>query len=303
MARLGNLTYSERMTNTTATPTAQITPTTRTTLVLGANGKTGRRVTDRLTAAGRPVRAASRSSETRFDWEDEATWAPALAGVDAVYITYYPDLAFPGAAGIVGTFADLAVTNGVERLVLLSGRGEEGARQAEVRVENSGADWTLVRCAFFNQNFSETFVDSVRYGTLAMPGGDTAEPFVDADDIADVVFDALTDDRHIGQLYELTGPRLLTLTEAAAELSSAVGREVRYLPVTPKEYASELVTHGLTEEEAVPISELIAEVLDGRNSYLTDGVQQALGRPAHDFADYARDTAATGVWNLEGRAS
>jgi uncharacterized protein YbjT (DUF2867 family) len=273
-----------------------------TTLVIGAAGKTGRRVTDRLIAAGVRVRPASRSGETRFDWEDEATWAPALAGVDAVYITYYPDLAFPGAADTVGSFADLAVANGVLRLVLLSGRGEEGARQAEVRVQESGAEWTIVRCAFFNQNFSETFVDAVRFGTLAMPGGDTVEPFVDADDIADVVVASLTDDRHIGQLYELTGPRLLTLAEAAAELSSAVGREVRYVPVTAEKYASELVTHGLPQEEAVPISELIAEVLDGRNSRLTDGVQRALGRPPRDFADYARDTAATGVWNLEGEA-
>ena len=271
-------------------------------LVLGASGKSGRRVTERLTAAGRPVRAASRSGETRFDWEDEATWAPALAGVDAVYITYYPDLAFPGAADSVGTFADLAVANGVKRLVLLSGRGEEAARQAEMRVENSGADWTIVRCAFFNQNFSEVFVDAVRYGALALPGGESAEPFLDADDIADVVFAALTDDLHIGQLYELTGPRLLTFTEAAAELSTAVGREVQYLPVTAEEYASELVTYGLSEEEAVGISELFAEVLDGRNSYLTNGVQQALGRPPRDFADFARNTAATGVWNLEGEA-
>ncbi len=295
MDRLDSRAYTARMTNTTSTR--------HTTLVLGASGKTGRRVTDRLTAAGRPVRAASRSGETRFDWHDEATWAPALAGVDAVYITYYPDLAFPGAADIVGTFADLAVANGVRRLVLLSGRGEEGARQAEVRVQNSGADWTLVRCAFFNQNFDEAFVDSLRAGVLAVPGGDTAEPFLDADDIADVVFAALTDDRHIEQLYELTGPRLLTFTEVAAELSTAIGRAVHYLPVTPKEFASELVASGFPEEEAVPISQLFAEVLDGRNSYLTDGVQRALDRPPRDFADYARDTAATGVWNLEALAS
>ena len=271
-------------------------------LVLGATGKTGKRVVERLTAAGHPVRAASRSGETRFDWENEATWAPALDGVGAVYITYYPDLAFPGAADTVGGFADLAVANGVRRLVLLSGRGEEGARQAEERVQNSGADWTLVRCAFFDQNFEEAFVDAVRHGILAVPGGDTAEPFLDADDIADVVFAALTDDRHIGQLYELTGPRLLTFTEAAAELSTALGRGVQYLPVTPEEYATELVTYGLSEEEAVGISELFAEVLDGRNSYLTDGVQRALGRPPRDFADFARDAAATGVWNLEGEA-
>ena len=274
-----------------------------TTLVIGAGGKTGRRVTNRLIAAGCRVRPASRSGETRFDWQDEATWELALAEVDAVYITYYPDLAFPGAADIVGSFADLAVAKGVRRLVLLSGRGEDGARQAEMRVQGSGADWTIVRCAFFNQNFSETFVDAVRYGTLAMPGGNTAEPFLDADDIADVVVAALTDDRHIGQLYELTGPRLLTLAEAAAELSSAMGREVRYVPVTPEEYASELVTHGLPAEEAVPLSELIAEVLDGRNSYLSDGVQQALGRSPRDFADYTRDAAATGVWNVEEKVS
>ena len=95
------------------------TPTTTTTRVLGASGKTGRRVAERLTGAGRPVRAASRSGETRFDWEDDTTWAPALGGVDAVYITYHPDLAFPGAADTVGTFADLAVASGVRRLVLV----------------------------------------------------------------------------------------------------------------------------------------------------------------------------------------
>jgi len=295
MARPGSRAYLSPMTNTRKAPP--------TTLVIGARGKTGRRVVDRLAAAGRPVRAASRSGDTPFDWDDPATWAPALNGVHAVYITYYPDLAFPGAADTVGSFADQAVAAGARRLVLLSGRGEQGARRAELRVESSGADWTLVRCAFFNQNFSETFVDAVRYGRLAMPGGDTTEPFLDADDIADVVFAALTDDRHIGQLYELTGPRLLTLRQAAAEIGSALGRKVQYLPVTPQEYASELVTHGMPDEEAVPLSELIAEVLDGRNSYLTDGVQQALGRPARDFADYVRNTAATGVWNLEAKAS
>jgi uncharacterized protein YbjT (DUF2867 family) len=270
-----------------------------TTLVIGARGKTGRRVADRLIKAGKRVRPASRSSGTRFDWGDQSTWRPALDGVDAAYITFYPDLALPGAAETVGAFADLAVANGVRRLVLLSGRGEAGARQAELRIQESGADWTIVRCAFFNQNFSETFVDAVRCGSLAMPGGDTAEPFLDADDIADVVCAALTDDRHIGQLYELTGPRLLTLAEVAAEVGAALGREVRYLPLTAESYAGELIAHGLPGEEAVPIAELIAEVLDGRNAYLTDGIQRALGRPPRDFRDYARATAATGVWSLD----
>jgi len=268
-------------------------------LVIGASGKTGRRVTDRLIAAGRRVRPVSRSTDPRFDWQDDTTWAGALDGVDAAYITYFPDLALPGAAETIDAFARLAVARGVRRLVLLSGRGEAGAQKAERYLQESGADWTVVRCAFFSQNFDENFADSVRHGVVAMPAGDTAEPFVDADDIADVVVAALTDDRHIGQLYELTGPRLMTLAQAADELGAAMGRKVRYVPVTAEEFGAELGTHGIPEQAATHLAELLTEVLDGRNAHLTDGVQRALGRAPRDFADYARDTAATGAWNAE----
>lgn len=288
------------MTSNTKTPFIK---TKQTILVIGANGKTGRRVVQRLRAADYPVKAASRSSETPFDWNDTATWAPALAGAHAVYITFYPDLAFPGAAEKVEAFSKLAVSLGTKRLVLLSGRGEEGARDAEIRLENSGADWTVVRCSVFNQNFSESFAEAICYGHLSMPAGDTREPFVDGEDIADVVFAALTDDRHIGQLYELTGPRLLTITQVAQELSQAIGREVHYHAVSVDEYARELIAHDFSEEEAQPIAQLISDVLDGRNAYLTDGVQRALGREPRDFADYAREAAASGIWNLERVAS
>jgi uncharacterized protein YbjT (DUF2867 family) len=270
---------------------------TGTTLVIGAGGKTGRRVAERLIASGMQVRAASRSAETRFDWEHPDTWAPALAGVAAVYITYHPDLALPGAADTVGAFADLAVTRGARRLILLSGRGEAGARAAERRLRESGAQWTIVRCAFFNQNFEDRLVEAVRRGVLAMPGGETAEPFVDAEDIADVVYAALTDDRHVGQLYELTGPRLMTFADVAAELSAAVGRAVRYVPVAPEGFAHALTAQGLPADMSESIAQLVAEVLDGRNAYLTDGVQRALGRPPRDLRDYARATAAAGVWD------
>ncbi len=266
-------------------------------LIIGATGKTGRRVAARLTAAGLPIKAASRNGQTRFEWNDKSTWAPALEGAGAAYITYYPDLAFPGAAETVEEFAKLAVASGVKRLVLLSGRGEEGAQDAEQRVRNSGADYTLVRAAFFNQNFSEAFAETIQHGVLAMPGGDTAEPFLDAEDIADVVTAALTDDKHIGELYELTGPRLLTLADAAADLSAAMGRPLQYIPVAAADYAEGLIASGFSADEATPIAGLIAEVLDGRNSYLTDGVERALGRPPRDFADWARETAAAGVWD------
>ena len=275
-----------------------------TTLVIGASGKTGRRVAQRLTADGLSVRPASRMAEAHFDWNDPATWGLALDSAAAAYITYYPDLTLPGAAETVGAFAEQAVAAGVRRLVLLSGRGEAGARDAEQHLQQSGADWTIVRCAFFNQNFSESFfAEAVLSGRLAMPGGDTREPFVDADDIADVAYAALTDDRHIGQLYELTGPRLLTLADAAAELSAALGREVDYQPITADAYARELTALGLPAQDAEPIAALIAEVLDGRNAHLADGVQRALGRPPRDFRDYARNAAASGAWSLEQTAA
>ncbi len=176
------------------------------TLVVGGTGKTGRRVAERLTARGGPVRIGSRSGEPPFDWRDQATWAPALRDVESAYVTYYPDLAVPGAAATVGAFARLAVRNDVRRLVLLSGRGEEGALLGEREVQDSGADWTILRSAWFSQNFGEGFfLDQVLGGEVALPVGSVREPFLDAEDIADVAVAALTEPRHVGQLYEPDG--------------------------------------------------------------------------------------------------
>lgn len=120
-----------------------------TTLVLGGTGKTGRRVAQRLRARGLPVRVGSRSGQPPFDWDDQTTWAPTLRDVESVYVTYSPDLAVPRAAATVGSFADLAVEPGARRLVLLSGRGEEGALLGEQAVRESGADWTILRSSWF----------------------------------------------------------------------------------------------------------------------------------------------------------
>src|SRR5262245_12908575 len=93
------------------------------TLVLGGTGKTGRRVAARLEQRGLPVRVGSRSGVPSCDWNDESTWEPALQGVQSAYVTYYSDLAFPGAADAVRSFAKAAVESGVRKLALLSGRG------------------------------------------------------------------------------------------------------------------------------------------------------------------------------------
>jgi uncharacterized protein YbjT (DUF2867 family) len=270
------------------------------TLVLGGTGKTGRRVAQRLTARGLSVRVGSRSGEPPFDWDDEATWAPALKDVGSVYVSYYPDLAVPGSVAAVRSFAKLAAERGIRRLVLLSGRGEEEAQRAERAVQEVSAGWTIVRCSWFNQNFSENYLlEPILEGEVVLPAGDVPEPFVDTDDIADVAVAALTEEGHAGQLYELTGPRLLTFAEAVAEISQATGRKIRFVPITVEEYASVLAEQEVPAGFVWLLTYLFTEVLDGRNAYLTDGVQRALGREPRDFADYARDAATTGIWGGE----
>lgn len=275
------------MTQTTKNPT-------QTTLVIGGTGKTGRRVAEKLAALGRPVRVGSRHGEPAFDWNEPATWLPALEAVDRVYVTYYPDLAFPGAVEQVGAFAQLAVAVGARRLVLLSGRGEEAAQRSEEALKASGADWTVVRSSWFNQNFDESFfLEPVLAGEIALPTADAVEAFVDTDDVADVVVAALTDDRHIGKTYELSGPRLLSFSDVAAELSKVTGREIAYVPVSDADYRAVLRENDLPEDFA----ELFTLILDGRNAHLVHGVEEVLGRPPRDFADFAREASATGVWD------
>lgn len=271
--------------------------TAKTTLVLGGTGKTGRRIVEQLAARKMPVRIGSRSAKPSFEWENRSTWSAALVNVDAIYISYYPDLAAPGATDAIQAFTDLAVRSGVRRLVLLSGRGEPEAQRCEEIVKNSGAQWTVLRCSWFNQNFSENYLlEPILAGEVALPAPNVGEPFVDADDIADAAVAALTDDKHIGQLYELTGPRLLTFAEAIAEIAKASGREIRYVQVPMDDYMVALEQAQLPPEFSALIKYLFTEVLDGRNAYLTDGVQRALGRAPTDFAEYARRAAASGAW-------
>ncbi len=268
-----------------------------TTLVLGGTGKTGRRVVERLAARGVSVQVGSRSGEPRFDWENRATWAPALHGATSAYVSFFPDLAVQGSAEAIAALSELAVGGGTRRLVLLSGRGEEEAQRAEEALQASGAEWTVVRCSWFMQNFSESyFAESVLAGEVALPVGAVGEPFVDVEDIADVAVAALTEDGHAGRLYELTGPRLLTFEEAVAEIAAASGRPVRFVPVTIEQYTAAMAQEGVPGDIVSLLTYLFTEVLDGRNAHLADGVQRALGREPRDFREFAREAAAAGAW-------
>ncbi|MEX5727516.1 uncharacterized protein Ga0609869_000869 [Rhodovulum iodosum] len=265
-------------------------------LVIGATGKTGRRVASRLEARGLPVRRGSRRSATPFDWDAPETWTPALRGTRAAYVTYFPDLAFPGAVEKLESLCETARDVDVEHLVLLSGRGEHHARLGEEVVRNCGVDFTIIRAAWFAQNFSEGYLrDPVLAGVLPMPGGDVAEPIIDIDDIADVAVAALTEEGHKGELYEVTGPRLMTFADMAGELSRATGREIRHIPISFEAFHANIAEAGGPFVADV-FTAIARETLDGRNAHTTDGVMRALGRGARDFAEFARAAAQTGAW-------
>ncbi|CQR60875.1 NAD(P)H-binding protein [Streptomyces leeuwenhoekii] len=273
-------------------------------LVTGATGKSGRRVVSRLRAAGLPVRAASRNGEHVFDWTDRGTWDAALEGVRSVYIVQMDG------TKLVRPFVERAVRHGVRRLVLASGRGiddpdyakdsggvREGILDSEAAVRESGLEWTISRPGWFAQNFSEGFfADGIRAGELRLPAGDGAAGFVDAEDIAAVVVAALTDDRHAGRIYELSGPRAVTLAEAVATISEATGRDIRYVPLSVEEYVAELVRQGVPPADARAFADVVEPLGKGTDAYLSDGVQRALGRPPRTFAEFARSTAAAGGW-------
>lgn len=271
-------------------------------LVLGGTGKIGRRVASRLSDIDVPIRIGSRRGEPPFDWTDRTTWSPALSGVSSAFISFYPDLSVSGAPASVGGLAEAAVQSGVGKLVLLSGRGEEEAQRSEQALaeacDNTATDWSVVRASWFSQNFSESaFAEGVQSGLLSLPVGLVGEPFVDAEDIADVVVAALTEPGHHGEVYEVTGPRLMTFADAVQEVADATGRDLGYEAVPLAAYVSLLAEYEVPSDEISMLKYLFAEVLDGRNASLADGIQRALGRPPRDFRDYARETAATGVWD------
>lgn len=267
-------------------------------LVIGGTGKTGRRVADRLLKAGRQVRIGSRTAALPFDWENQDTWERVLQDVKAAYVAYQPDIAVPGALETVEAFCDRAIASGVEKLVLLSGRGEVEAERAERSLQATSVDWTILRSSWFCQNFSESFfLDPILAGQVALPVlGSIAEPFVDVEDIAEIAVAALTDPQHSRQLYEISGSKALTFADAIDEIARATGREIAFVSVSADDYRSELVQQGVPDDYIELILYLFGTVLDGRNTPLADGVQRALGRPPRDFSSYVRQTAATGIW-------
>lgn len=268
-------------------------------LVIGGTGKTGSRVANSLQTMGHHVRIGSRRQSPSFDWDDPTTYAPALRGMDKAYVVYYPDLAVPGAKDEIRLMTEAAKAENLQKVVLLSGKGEREAEACERIVAQSGLDYTLVRASWFNQNFSESFLlNPVLAGHVALPMPEAAIPFVDANNIAEVVVKALLNDGLNGETLTVTGPRKLTFGEVVQEIAMASGREITYQAISLEEYGQAMRTAGLPEDYVWLFEYLFREVLgNAENQTVSADYERVTGKKPTDFRDYAQETAKSGVWN------
>lgn len=268
-------------------------------LVIGGTGKTGRRVADNLAKAGYNVRVAGRKTSPAFDWEHPESYEAALKGMDRAYIVYYPDLAVPGARDAIKTLTEKALEAGLKKVVLLSGKGETEAEACEDIVANSGLNYTLVRASWFNQNFSEgAFLEFILNGTVALPMPEAEIPFVDVNDIADVVSKVLVDDSYNGQTITVTGPQKRTFAEVVEIMGKAANRPIQYIPISIEEFKKGMCQAGLPDSYVWLFGYLFKEVLGNPdNQEISNDVENVLERPAIDFKSYASRTAKSGIWN------
>ncbi|MEM8928143.1 MAG: NmrA family transcriptional regulator [Bacteroidota bacterium] len=273
-------------------------------LVLGGTGKTGRRIVEQLHKLGHNVRIGSRRENPSFDWDHPAGWPAALEGMERVYITYQPDLAVPGAKEAIEALTKVAREKGVQKLVLLSGKGEVEAERCEQIVLNSDIKSTIIRASWFNQNFSESFfLPPIQAGVVALPMAHLGAPYVDANDLAEVAVKLLLNDGHQGKIYELTGPRLWNFEEITSAIAKATGRDLKFIPISLPEFVAALKEQGVPEDVIWLMEYLFTEVLDNPNNQMvTNHIEQLLGRPPVDFLQYVEETAKTGIWNAEVEA-
>lgn len=256
-------------------------------LIIGAGGQTGRKVSQKLDSLGIPHKKVSRTSSFKFDWNDEDTWKGALYGTSALYLNYFPNPALPPAIKHIYKICNLAKELNVKHITLLSERGNEVAKLCESIVINSVESSTIVRASQFYQNFTEGFFNyCIENCTFALPVANIKEPFIDIDDIADVVVASLTDERHKNMIYEVTGPELLSFSDVANKFSEVLGKNIKFTQVSLGEFSLTLNRLGLAQEIIQMFRYLFTVTLDGRNESLSNGVELALNRLPKTFDDF-----------------
>lgn len=277
----------------------------RTVLVLTATGTTGSATVRALADRGVNVRAATRDparadfpagvTAVAWSYDDPATWGPALAGVDALYLAVPPFRADEAEVGVA--IVDAARAAGVRRIVKLSAAGvennpESGHRRIELAIEGSGLEWIHLRPSFFAENFAESYGAGIKNdGAIYLPAGKGKSGFVTAADIGEVAAVALLGDG-TGEAWTLTGPESLDHDEVAEIFTRELGRPVRFVDVPPDAFASTLRSHGADEVTVGALGALYGFVRAGWTGGLTDDVERALGRKPRSLAEWVRAHAS-----------
>jgi uncharacterized protein YbjT (DUF2867 family) len=274
-------------------------------LVLGGSGNVGRALAAELASAGESVRAATRKPErlqsadgirpVPFDYSAADTFGPALHGIDRVFVMAPPGFAQPHK--LMLPFLEIAV-RGDRKFVVMTASGVEyddriPLRQVELYLGRCGRPAVFLRPNWFMDNFHTAWLPSIRSsGSIRVPAGDSRSAFIDSRDVAACAAAALRTSRFDGDAFMLTGPESLTYSEAAAVLSAAAGREIRYEPVDDASFITSLVAAGVPEDHVEYLTGLFAFVRQGMAAAVSAGVQTLTGRPPRTLADYAADHAA-----------
>jgi uncharacterized protein YbjT (DUF2867 family) len=274
-----------------------------TTLVLGGTGKTGTRVARLLTGRGLSVRTAARhGADVPFDWDDPATHRLAVEGIDRLYLV--APVMRTRFAEQVSAFLDLAEAVEVRHVTYLSAYGIELAppevalRAVELDLmARSKLTHSIVRPAWFMQNFSESFLKPID-GAITVPTGDGGEAFVDVEDIAAVAAATLADpDEHAGAQYAPTGPDTLTMDEAAAIIGRVTDQLIRHVDIASQAWVDGVIASGIPAEYGEMLLMLTDTVASDRGSRPNDDIQTVTGTPPTSFASFAQRTAAAWAGN------
>ena len=270
-------------------------------LVLGANGNVGRALVEQLVAQGESVRAASRNGQAPagaegvvFDHTDPSTHAAALDGVDRAFLMLptghvnVAEVLLP----LVRALADRRIKVVFQSVLGVDADDQIPYRQVELALIASGTPHVILRPNWFADNFHTFWLSGVQQGVIAVPAGEGRSSFIDTRDIAASAAAALTNPAFEGQAFNLTGPQALGYADAAALISEALGRPVRYAAVSDDDFVQGLVGAGVPAVYAGFLASIFYPVREGWTAGVSDAVQTLTGRAPRSLAQYVADHVA-----------
>ena len=281
--------------------------------ITGAGGTVGSEVLNQIKSTGAKFRvayfSAGKADTARsngidaavIDYNQPDTLEAAFAGCDTLF-HLGPNV--PNQTELEINAVEAAKAAGVKHIVKQSVMGAEGEsyslahvhRPVEKAIEASGLTWTFLRPNSFMQNVATFMSETIRAeGAFYSASGDAKICHVDVRDIAAVAVEALTDDKHAGKAYRLTGPESLTYDEVAAVLSAATGRAIAHVCLPPEDLKGAMLGSGMPEALADRMLDLERYYRDDSASDISEDIKLVTGRDPRRFQDYAAEVAASGL--------